>query len=109
MANSSRDGNIRPPDLPLEKSVFGTGSNSYNWTWNKTGFKSEEEYIKAIYCHPAYLTYMQSTMRNAGLDEAQVGIKISGRSINNFRYADDTTVMAESKEEEPLDESERGE
>ena len=38
-------------------------------------------------------------MRNAGLDEAQVGIKISGRNINNLRYADDTTLMAESKEE----------
>ena len=50
-------------------------------------------------------------MRNAGLDEAQAGIKIAGRNINNFRYADDTTLMAESKEEqkEPLDESERGE
>ena len=47
-------------------------------------------------------------MRNAGLDEAQAGIKIAGRNINNLRYADDTTFMAES-EEEPLDESERGE
>ena len=37
-------------------------------------------------------------MRNAGLDEAQAGIKIAGRNINNFRYADDTTFMAESKE-----------
>ena len=48
-------------------------------------------------------------MRNAGLEEAQAGIEIAGRNINNFRYADDTTLMAESKEEEPLDESERGE
>ena len=49
-------------------------------------------------------------MRNAGLDEAQAGIKIAGRNINNLRYADDTTLMAESKEElEPLDESEREE
>ena len=50
-------------------------------------------------------------MRNAGLDEAQAGIKIARRNINNLRYADDTTFMAESKEEpkEPLDESERGE
>ena len=47
-------------------------------------------------------------MRNAGLDEAQAGIKTAGRNINNLRYADDTTLMAES-EEEPLDESERGE
>ena len=49
-------------------------------------------------------------MRNTGLEEAQAGIKIVGRNINNLRYADDTTFMAESEElEEPLDESERGE
>ena len=49
-------------------------------------------------------------MRNTGLEEAQTGIKIAGRNINNLRYADDTTVMAESEEElDPLDESERGE
>jgi len=48
-------------------------------------------------------------MRNVGLDEAQAGIKIAGRNINNLRYADDTTLMAESEEEEPLDESEREE
>ena len=47
-------------------------------------------------------------MRNAGLDEAQAGIKISGRNINNLRYADETTLMVES-EEEPLDESKKGE
>ena len=49
-------------------------------------------------------------MRNTGLEEAQAGIKIAGRSINNLRYADDTTLMAESEEEQkPLDESESGE
>ena len=50
-------------------------------------------------------------MQNAGLEEAQAGMKIAGRNINNLRYADDTTLMAESEEElkEPLDESERGE
>ena len=63
----------------------------------QTGSKSEKEYVKAVYCHPTYLTYMQST--NTGLDEAQTGIKIAGRNINNFRYADDTTLMAESEEE----------
>ena len=51
-----------------------------------------------MYCHPAYLTYMQSTSCKM-LDEAQAGIKISGRNINNLRYADDTTLMAQSKEE----------
>ena len=55
--------------------------------------------------------YAEYTLRNAGLDEAQAGIKIAGRNINKFRYADDTTLMAESEEElkKPLDESERGE
>ena len=48
-------------------------------------------------------------MRNAALEEAQAGIKISGRNINNLRYADDITFMAESEAEEPFDESERGE
>ena len=50
-------------------------------------------------------------MRNAGLEETQAGIKIAGRNISNLRYADDTTLMAESEEElkKPLDESERGE
>ena len=53
--------------------------------------------------------YAEYIMRNSGLDEAQVGIKIAGRNINNLRYADDTTLMAESKEKlkEPLDECER--
>ena len=54
--------------------------------------------------------YAEYIMRNAGLDEAQAGIKTAGRNINNLRYADDTTLMAESEEQlEPLDESERGE
>ena len=65
----------------------------------QTGSKLGKEYIKAVYCHPAYLTYMQYIMRNARLDEAQAGIKISRRNINNLRYADDTTLMAESEEE----------
>ena len=51
--------------------------------------------------------YAEYLMRNVGLEEAQAGIKIAGRNINNLRYADDTTLMAESEEE--LDESERGE
>ena len=48
-------------------------------------------------------------MRNAGLDEAQAGVKIAGRNINNLRYADDTTLMAESGTKKLLDEGERGE
>ena len=60
--------------------------------------KLGKEYIKAVYCGPAYLTYMQSIMRDDKLDEAQAGIKIAERNINNLRYADDTILMAESKE-----------
>ena len=66
----------------------------------RTGSKSGKEYVKAVYCHPAYLTYMQSTSwQNIGLEEAQAGIKIAGRNINNLRYVNDTTLMAESEEE----------
>ena len=64
----------------------------------QTGSKSEKEYIKAVYCHPAYL-YAEYMMRNAGLEEKQAGIKTAGRNINNLRYADETTLMAESEEE----------
>ena len=53
-----------------------------------------------MYCHLAYLTLdAEYIMRNDGLEEAQAGIKIAGRNINNLRYADDTTLMAESEEE----------
>ena len=52
--------------------------------------------------------FAEYIMRNAGLEEAQAGIKIARRNINNLRHTDDTNLMAQS-EEEPLDESERGE
>ena len=63
----------------------------------QTDSKLGKEYIKAASCHPAYLTYMQSR-----LCEMQAGsspVKIAGRNINNLRYADDMTLMAESEEE----------
>ena len=63
------------------------------------GSKLGKEYVKAVYCHPAYLTYAEYIMWNAGLDEAQAGIRIARRNINNLRYLDDTTLMAESEEE----------
>ena len=77
VANSERDGNPRPPDLPPEQPICRSGSNTENWTWN---------------------LYVEYIMRNAGLEEAQAGIKISGRNINHLRYADDTTCMAECAE-----------
>ena len=54
---------------------------------------------EAVYCHPAYLTYMQSTSWKTLDWKKQAGIKIARRNINNLRYADDTTLMAESEEE----------
>ena len=63
-----------------------------------TGSKLGKEYVKAVYCHPAYL-YTEYITWNAGLDEIQSGIKIARRSIINLRYADDTTLMAENEEE----------
>ena len=65
------------------------------WTGSKLG----KELVKAIYCHPAYLTYAENIMWNPGLVEAQAEIKIAERNINNLRYADDTTLKAESEEE----------
>ena len=65
----------------------------------QTGSKQEKEYVKAVYCHPTYLTYAEYILRNAGLEEAYTGIKIARRNINNLRYADDTTLMAKSEEE----------
>ena len=59
-----------------------------------------KEYIKAVYCHRALFNlYAEYIMRNTGLEETQAGIKIPERNINNLRYADDTTLMAESEEE----------
>ena len=59
-------------------------------------FKLGKEYMKAVYYHPAYL-YAEYIMQNARLDEAQAAIKITRRNIRNLRYADDTTLMAESE------------
>ena len=71
----------------------------------QTGSKSGKESVKAVYCHPAYLLspclfnlYAEHIMWNTRLDESQAGIKTAGRNISNLRYADDTTLMAESEE-----------
>ena len=74
-----------------QEATVRTGHGTTDW------FQIGKGVIKAVYCHLAYLTCMQST-RNAGLGEPQTGIKIAGRNISNLRYADDTTLMAESEE-----------
>ena len=70
-------------------------------TEQQTGSKLGKEYVKDVYFHPAYLTYLHSSSCEmpCWMNEAQAGIKISGRNINNLRYAEDTILLAESEEE----------
>ena len=98
MENSSRDGNTRPPDLPLEKPICRSGSNGSNWItdWFQIGQGVRQGCILSPFLFNFYAEYI---MRNSGLEEAQAGIKIAGRNISILRYADDTTLMAESEEE----------
>ena len=100
MENSERDGNTRPLDLPLEKPVYKSGSN-FRTGHGKTdcfqiGKGVHQGCILSLCLFNFYAEYI---MRNAGLEEVQAGIKIAGRNINNLRYADDTTFMAESEED----------
>ena len=69
-----------------------TGHGTTDW------FQAGKGVHQGCILYPAYLTYIQRNIRNAGLEEAQAGIKIAGRNINNLRYAD-TTLMTESEEE----------
>ena len=100
MENSERVGHTRPPDLPLESLYAGqeatvrTGHGKTHWF--QIGKGVHQGYIVSLCLFNLYSEYI---MRNAGLDEAQAGIKIARRNINHLRYADDTTLMAESKEE----------
>ena len=63
----------------------------------QTGSKSGKEYVKVVYCPCLFNLYAEYILRNAGLEEAQAGIKIARRNINNLRYADDTTLWQKAK------------
>ena len=100
MENSERDGNTRPPDLPLEKPVCRSGSTVRTGHGTTDWFQIGKGVCRGCILSPCLFNfYAEYIMRNAGLEEAQAGIKIAGRSINNLGYADDTTFMAESEEE----------
>ena len=96
-----RNGNIRPPNLPPEKSVcrsrttVRTGHGTTDWFQIGKGVRQG-----CVLSPCLFNLYAEHIIRNAGLEEAQVGIKIAGRNINNLRYADVTTLMAESEEEQ---------
>ena len=97
MENSERDGNTRPPDLPPEKSVCRSVRTRHRTTdWFQIGKEVHQGCILSLCLFKLFAEYI---MRNAGLEEAQAGIKIAGRNINNLRHTDDTTLMAESEEE----------
>ena len=99
MENSERDGNTRPPDCLLrnlyarQEATVRTGHGTTDW------FLSGKGACEGCILSPCLFNlYTKYIMRNAGLDEAQARIKIAKRNINNLRYADDTTLTAESKE-----------
>ena len=102
MENSERDGNTRPPDLTCllrnlyagQEATVRTGHGTTDWF--QIGKGVPEGYILSPCLFNFYAEYI---MRNTGLEEAQPGIKIARRNINNLRYADDITLMAESEEE----------
>ena len=99
LENSSKDRNIRLPDLPLEKSVcrskatVRTGHGTTDWFQIGKGVR--QGCILSPYLFNLYTGYIK---RNAELEEGQAGIKIAGRNINNLKYTDGTSLMAESKE-----------
>ena len=100
MENSERDGNSRPPDLPLEKSVCRSGSNSSNWTWNNRLVPKMKRSTSRLYI-ATLLIYLLCRVHHEKrwTGRTQAGIKIARRNINNLRYVDDTTLMADSEEE----------
>ena len=98
MENSERDGNTRPLTCILrnlyagQEAIVRTGHGT-NW------FQIEKGVRQGCILSPCLFNFCAEYIRrNAGLDEAQAGIKIAGRNINNLRYVDDTTLMAESEE-----------
>ena len=100
MENSERDGNTRPPDLPIEKPIacqeatVRTGCGTIDWVQIGKGVHQG-----CILSPCLFNLCIEYIMRNTGLEEAQAGIKIARRNLNNLRYADDTIFMAESGEE----------
>ena len=103
ITTNKRDGNTRPPYLLYlpprnlyagQEATVRTGHGMTDWF--QIGKGVCQSYILLLCLFNLYAEYI---MRNAGLDEAQGGIMIAGRNVNNLRYADDTTLMAESEEE----------
>ena len=100
MENSSRDENIRPFDLLLRNLYASQEATVRTGHGTTECFQIGKGVRQGCILPPCLFNlYAEYIMRNAGLEEAQAGIKIAGRNINNRRYAGDTTLMAESEEE----------
>ena len=100
MENSERDGNTRPPDLPLENLYAGQEATVRTAHGRTDCFQTGKGVRQGCILSPCLFDlYAEYVMRNAELDEEQAGIKIARRNINNLRYVYDTTLMAESEEE----------
>ena len=99
MENSERDGNTRPPDLPLRNLYAGQEVTVRTGHATTDGFQiGKGVHLGCVLPPCLFNLYAEYIMRNARLEEAQAGIKIAGRNISNLRYADNTTLM-ESEEE----------
>ena len=97
MENSQRDGNTRRPDLPLEKSYVRQEATVRTGHGTTDLFQIGKGVREGCILLPCLFNlFSEYIMRNAWLEEAQEGIKIARRNINNLRCADDTTLMAES-------------
>ena len=100
MENSLRDGNTRPPYLPPEKVYAGQEATVRTRYGTMDWFQIGKGVRQGCILSPGLFNFhAEHMMQNARLDEAQAGIKITRRNINNLRYADDTTLLTESEEE----------
>ena len=99
MENSSRDGNTRPSDLP-PRNLYADQEATVRIGHGTTDcFQMRKGVHQGCILSPCLFNfYAEYIMSNAGLEEAQTGIKIAGRNINHLRYAHDTTLMAETEE-----------
>ena len=110
LENSWRDENTRPLYLPPEKSVCSQEATVRTEQGTMDWFQIRKGVCQGYILPPCLFNfYVEYIMQNAWLNKAQAGIKFARRNINNLRYADDTTLMAESEEELTFDEGERGE
>ena len=98
--NSERDGNTKQTYLPPEKLYAGQEATVRTRHGTTYWFQTGKGVLQGCILSPCFFNlYADYIMQNARLDDAQAEIKIAGRNINNLRYADDTTLMAENEEE----------